>query len=50
MEFYKQFYPFFYKYKVLLPVGWLFRLVRGLTARRRRVVTEFDVLMEMDEK
>lgn len=36
MNKYREFYPFFYKHKWLLPVGWLYRAVRALVDGRRR--------------
>ena len=50
MEFYKMYYPFFYRHKWLLPVGWLFRLCRGVTLRRKRVYGEMRVVMQPEEK
>lgn len=40
MEFYKKYLPFFYRHKFLLPVGWIFRLLRGITFRRKRMKNE----------
>jgi len=50
METYRLWYPFFYKHKWLLPVGWLYRLIRGVTVRRKRIQVEFDVVMDRDEE
>ena len=37
METYKASFPFFYKHKILLPVGWFCRLVRAVLQKNRRV-------------
>lgn len=44
MEFYKQYYPFFYQHKFLLPIGWGFRLVRGVIFQRKRMKSELHFL------
>ena len=36
VESYKVGYPFFYKHKWLLPVGWLYRLLRAVFDKKRR--------------
>ncbi|MGN0619633.1 MAG: nucleotidyltransferase family protein [Ruminiclostridium sp.] len=36
VESYKVCYPFFYKHKLLLPVGWLYRLLRAVFDKKRR--------------
>lgn len=53
MSVYRVHYPFFYRHKWLLPVGWLFRLVRMILHPRRRACTleELKYLFKMkDEK
>ena len=44
MESIKSAYPFFYKYKPLLPVLFFYRIGKGLTIRRRMVVVELKTL------
>lgn len=46
MEIYKSYYPFFYKHKLLLPIGWLYRLLRMIFSRKKRaaVVRELDIV------
>ncbi len=46
MDVYREYYPFFYRHKLLLPVGWLYRIIR-LTYdkdRRRRAIIEAKVI------
>lgn len=49
MEFYKQYFPFFYQHKILLPIGWGFRLVRGVIFRRKRIKSEMYFLHNLDD-
>ena len=44
MESIKSVYPFFYKYKLLLPVLFFYRIGKGLTIRRRKVIGELKIL------
>lgn len=44
MEFYKQYFPFFYQHKFLLPIGWGFRMFRGVIFRRKRIKSEINFL------
>lgn len=44
LEHYKIWYPWAYKHKVLLPAAWVFRMVRGVTARRKKISAEFKYL------
>ncbi len=46
MNFYKSFYPVCYKYKVLIPFAWTFRLVRGVTVRNRKLKDELRAVKE----
>lgn len=48
MEYYRQYFPFFYRHKILLPVGWGFRLLRGVTARRKNIKSELHFLNHSD--
>ncbi len=48
MEIYEAFFPFFYRHKILLPVGWAYRLIRGVTARRKKVKSELLCLYRYD--
>ncbi|MBE6861764.1 MAG: hypothetical protein E7497_02540 [Ruminococcus sp.] len=49
IETYKSYYPFFYKHKWLLPIGWLYRLVRMVFSKKRRssVSKEMDIVRKM---
>lgn len=44
METYKNFFPFFYKHRILLPIGWLYRLLRGIFVRNKLIMGEIKVL------
>ncbi|MGN0631114.1 MAG: nucleotidyltransferase family protein, partial [Ruminococcus sp.] len=48
MYIYEAFFPFFYRHKILLPVGWVYRLIRGVTARRKKVKSELLCLYRYD--
>ena len=43
MKFYQNYYPFFYRHKYLLPVGWFYRLLRRIFARRRRKEMLYEI-------
>ncbi len=49
MESIKSAYPFFYKHKILLPVFFFYRIGKGLTLRRRMVMTELKSLARRSE-
>ncbi|MGN0620881.1 MAG: nucleotidyltransferase family protein [Porcipelethomonas sp.] len=44
METYEMYFPFFYRHKILLPVGWAYRLIRGVTSRRKNMNNELKFL------
>jgi len=44
MKTYKVWYPWAYKHKWLLPAAWAFRLVRGITVRRKTISSEVKAL------
>lgn len=48
MEIYEDFFPFFYRHKILLPVAWAYRLIRGVTARRKKLKSELKYLHNYD--
>ncbi|MGN0575601.1 MAG: hypothetical protein ACI4J2_06160, partial [Ruminococcus sp.] len=50
MEIYETYFPFFFRHKLLLPVGWTYRLIRGVTARRKKVQSEIKYLYNSDDK
>ncbi len=50
MDFYKQYFPFFYRHKLLIPLAWAFRLVRGVTFRRKRVKNELHSVYRLNKK
>lgn len=49
MEIYRSYYPFFYRHKLLLPVGWLYRLVRMVFSKKRRntAAKEIDIVRKI---
>lgn len=44
IKIYKLYFPFFYKYKVLLPLGWIYRIVRGLICKKDKIFSEYKKL------
>lgn len=48
MEFYRQYFPFFYRHKFLLPIGWGFRLLRGVICRRKHMKSELHFIYHSD--
>lgn len=47
MTIYKVCFPFFYKHKILLPVGWVYRLIRGIFKKRNKVKCELKYLSDL---
>ncbi len=49
MQVMEKHYPFFYKHKILLPIGWLYRLLRVLFDKKRRknMMKELEVLKKV---
>lgn len=47
MEVYKIYYPFFYKHKILLPIGWFYRLIKGVTLYGKRNFRELKILLKL---
>lgn len=52
MEIYRLYFPFFYKHKWLLPIGWFYRLLRGVFVKQRRTqfVKEMGIVKKTDMK
>lgn len=50
LEFYKSAMPFFYRHKILLPIGWSFRMVRGILFRRKRIKDEIQLVDELNDR
>ena len=44
MEFYKENYPFFYRHKLLLPIGWIYRVFKGVFVNGKRLFSEFKIV------
>ena len=44
MSFYKTYYPFMYKTKVLIPLAWLFRAFRILFKNPKKAATELKMI------
>ena len=45
LEAYKEHYPFFYKYRILLPVGWMYRLFKGLIVNGKNILGELKIVV-----
>ena len=43
---YKVYFPWAYRHKVLIPIAWLYRLVRGVFTRREKFVNEIKSLLK----
>ena len=50
MEFMRQYYPFFYRHKLLLPVGYVWRWCKGIVTNRRKIQAEMRALRKYDNK
>ncbi len=50
MAFYKTYYPTCFKFKVLIPFAWFFRLVRGVTVRNKKLRTELEAVAKSELK
>ena len=50
MEFIKQYYPFFYQHKLLLPVGYVWRFCRGIFRSHKKIQAEIKALNKYDSK
>lgn len=46
LEVYKENYPFFYKHRILLPIGWLYRLFKGIILKNRRIINELKIVAD----
>jgi len=46
MDHYKKHFPWAYKHKWLIPAAWVFRILRGLTKRRKRVTASAKYLVK----
>lgn len=49
-EFMKQYYPFFYRHKLLLPVGYVWRWCKGIATNRKKLQAEMRALRKYDNK
>ena len=50
MEVYEFCFPFLSRHKILLPFAWAFRLIRGVTTRRKKVKSELKCLHRYNNK
>ena len=50
MEFMKQYYPFFYRHKLLLPVGYVWRWIKGIATNHKKIQAEMKALRQYDNK
>lgn len=44
MNFYKECFPTFYRFKIFIPAIWLYRIIRSLTVRRKLTAKELEYL------
>lgn len=44
---YKYSYPFFYRHKILLPVGWAYRLIRGIFCKKNTIKSEIKTIISI---
>lgn len=49
MEHYRKYFPFFYRHKILLPVAWIFRLVRAFVLKRKNIIAEIKALNSINQ-
>jgi hypothetical protein len=47
MSMIKSFYPFFYKYKILLPFLWIYRIFKGIFVSRAKVRAEIRTIRKL---
>ena len=50
MEFMKQYYPFFYRHRLLLPVGYVWRWCKGIATNHKKLQAEMRALRKYDNK
>ncbi len=43
--FYKEYYPFFYRHKILLPICWIYRLFKGLIIKSKNILGELKIVV-----
>ena len=46
MAFYREFYPFFCRHRLLLPIAWLIRLFRAVLMRRNHLKKELNAILK----
>ncbi len=49
-EFMKHYYPFFYRHRLLLPVGYVWRCCKGIATNRKKIQAEMRALRKYDNK
>lgn len=47
METYRLCFPFFYKHKILLPIGWVYRLFRGIFCKQNIIKSEMNAINQL---
>lgn len=50
MDIYRVYFPFFYRHKYLLPVGWVYRLVRGIFVKNSMIKSEMEYISKENKK
>ena len=46
----KTWYPFFYRHKLLLPIGYIWRWIKGIFKKREKIKAELNAVMNYDKK
>ncbi len=49
LEHYKYWFPFFYKHKILLPIGWAYRLIRGIFCKSDMAKAEMRTINNIEK-
>ena len=46
----KTWYPFFYKHKLLLPIGYIWRWIKAIFRKRQKIKAELNAVIKYDKK
>lgn len=44
-EFFEAYSPSFFRHRILLPAGWIFRICRGVVTNRERIMNELGIIL-----
>lgn len=47
MDWYKKYFPFYYRHPYLIPFLWVYRLIRGVLFRRKKLRRETDIIRKI---